>query len=538
MLESEKFRKTLEATFKKLVWQEKSMRYQKDPLLWLEERFGEDPNSILWSKNEGYDKHVFDGSKDPLYNAWMDLTNLHFVGLESATGTGKTYIASRIIYWFLDCFVNSLVVVIGPTTAQLKANMWAELSTAFPKFKNNRSQARILANELRVIDVPEQHGWHAIMRSGSGDSKSDEDQATAKLSGFHRQYMLFVIDEMQGVSKEVLETIENTCTGEHNLIIALGNPDSQQDTLHKFCMRKEIKNYIVSGLDHPNVVLDKEVIKGAVTRKSIARRKEKYGEDSPFFQSRVRGICPTYSSSDLFNLATFDKLCTTQVDFDQSANAVGIDPANSEDGDDACVVFGMRNYCVSINVFKCPDCNLIADNVIKSDIEILSKYGEKYLYNLPKIHDFRIKGSNIGIDSVGVGIGTVNAFNNHQIKAVSLSGGMDATRIPKDDKGKPLYEFGNLRTQMIWQLAYDINNELICFSSVNDLEALDNIRKAMRYVKLIVTGNKTFATPKEDIIRYIAKSPNEFDAVVYWNWIRNNKEKAQSNPEIYSLEQL
>lgn len=538
MLEQDKYRKTLEATYRKLIWQEKAQRYQKNPLLWLEERFGEDPKSIKWSNYEGYENHSFDGSIDPLYHAWMDLTELNFVGLESATGTGKTYTASRIIYWFLDVFVNSLVVVIGPTTAQLKANMWAELSTAFPKFKNNRSNARILANELRVMDIPERHSWHAIMRSGSGDSKSDEDQATAKLSGFHREYMLFVIDEMQGVSKEVLETIENTCTGENNLIIALGNPDSQQDTLHKFCMRKEIKNYIVSGLDHPNVVLNKEVIKGAVTRKSIARREEKYGADSPFFLSRVRGICPAYNMSDLFNLATFDKMCTTETAFDDSANAVGIDPANSEDGDEACVVFGMRNFCISITAFKCPDCNLIADNVIKSDQDVVSSFGQKFLYHLPKIQDFKIKGSNIGIDSVGVGIGTLNSFNNHKIKAVGLSGGMDATRIPKDDKGKPLYQFGNLRAQMIWQLAYDINNELITLANVNNLEALDNIRKAMRYVKLIVTGNKTFATPKEDIIRYIGKSPNELDALVYWNWIRNNKNSELIGSQMYSAENL
>lgn len=541
MLEHIKYRKHLEAMYNKLSWEQKAVRYQKNPMLWLEERFGEDPSSIQWSQNPAYDKHKFDGSVDPLYNAWMDLTGQHFVGLESATGTGKTYIGSRIIYWFLDVFYNSLVVVIGPTTAQLKANMWAELRTAYPKFNAKRLDASILSNELRVINRPDKHSWHAIMRSGSGESKGDEEKATAKLSGFHRKHMLFVFDEMQGVSKTVQETVENTCTGGNNLMIAFGNPDSEQDTLHKFCVRHDVKHYIVSGLDHPNVVLDKELIPGAVTRKSIKRRKEKYGEDSPFFLSRVRGICPNHSMTDLFNLVGFDEICKTECTYDQSSNAVGIDPSNSEGGDESALTYGMRNMCMAIVTFNCPDCNLISDNVLLSNQDIIDEHGDVFNYGLPKLNDFDIKEHNVGVDSVGIGIGTLNAFiNKHKFKAVSLNGAFkqDLDRVPKDNKKKPLYVFGNLRAQMIWQFAHDVNNGLISFANVSNLIALQRIRLAMRYTKLVVVNGKTFATPKEDIIRYIGFSPNEFDSAVYWNWIRNNKKVQYTGSAMFSTERV
>jgi len=541
MLESVRYRKHLELVHSRLKWELEAQSYRKDPMLWVDKRLGENPMSIRWSTYEGYEGHRFDGSVDPLYNAWMDLTENHFVGLESATGTGKTYIGSRMIYWFLDCFVNSLVVIVGPTSAQLKANMWSEIRTAFPKFNKHRTEAALLTQELRVINVPDKQSWQAIMRSGSGGSESEEDQAKASLSGFHRKDMLFVFDEMQGISKDVLETIENTCTGEHNLIVAFGNPDSQQDTLHKFCIRKDVKHYIVSGLDHPNVVLDKEIIAGAVTRKSIKRRKEKYGEDSPFFLSRVRGICPNHSMTDLFNLKMFDECCENECEIDDSANAIGIDPSNSEGGDETALAYGFRNQCMALISFNCPDCNLISDNLIKSDDQVLSEYGERFLYNLPKINDFDVKPHNIGVDSVGVGIGTVNAFlNKHKTNVVSLNGAFkqDKDRVPKDEDKKPLYLFGNLRAQMIWQLAHDVNNQKISLVHVTNLEALESIRNAMRYTKLIVTNGKTYATPKEDIIRYVGNSPNEFDALIYWNWIRNNKNKQKTGTSMFSTERV
>ena len=525
-----------------MQWAKKSKGYQKDPMSWLKERMGENPDTVKWSTYPEYENHKFDGSRDPLYNAWMDLVNGHFVALESATGTGKTYIASRMVYWFLDCFPNSLVVTVGPSTSQLKDNLWAELGNAFGKFEKCRTQSRLLIGELRVIDNPKKKNWHAIMRSGSGDSKSDEEKASAKISGFHRKYMLFIIDEMQGVSKEVLETLENTCTGETNYIVGFGNPDHDQDTLHKFCIRQDVKHYIVSGLDHPNVVVGKEIIAGAVTRKSIERREIKYGKNSPFFLSRVRGICPSYSMTDLFNLDMFDHCCNNGVEIDNSSSALGIDPSNSEDGDEACAVYGMANFCMAIFSFQCPDCNLIADNVIYSDSYIESEHGKEYVYNLPKINDFDIKAHNIGVDNIGVGIGTMNRFKNEHKKIVGgLNGSakQDLNRVPKDrpgKKGKPLYTFGNLRAQMIYQLAHDINNGFISFVKVKNFNALDRIRKAMRYTKLIVVNGKTFATPKEDIVRYVGHSPNDFDAVMYWNWIRNVKQRTSTGSVIWDVE--
>lgn len=535
----DKNRAILEATLRRLRKELESKKYQINPMLWLEEAFKEDPLTIRWSSNKGYENHKFDGSVDPLYSAWMDLANKKWAGLESATGVGKTYFASRVIYWFLDCFFNSLVVIIGPTSSQLRDNIWSELRTAHPKFKKLRPQSIIIENDLRVIDSNESKAWHAIMRSGAGDGGADK--ASAKLSGFHRPHMLFIFDEMQGVSQSAIETIENTCTATNNLILGLGNPDAKEDSLHKFCVRENINHYIVSALDHPNVVLGNENIPGAVSRLSIERRRKKYGEDSPFFLSRVRGICPDFSMEDLFDLDKFDLCCTQEVEFDNSAPAMGIDPANSTNGDDACNVYGLNNYCVSINTYKSIDASMIPDNIIMENKDIINKYGHDRFYDLPKISMFGIQSQNIGVDNIGVGVSTVNRFlNPYKMTVVGISsqGGQDKSRIPLDAEGKYLFSFGNLRAQMIWQLAYDVNNLKVSFAKVDNKAALLAIRKTMKYVKMILVNNRNYMTPKEDIVRYIGKSPNEFDAVVYWNWVRYNKQKEARGTEIFAVDIL
>lgn len=66
--------------------------WQKKPLVWLRDRFGEDPLSFKWTARGGeYENHTWDGDEDPLAKAWKDLADGNWVGVEAATGTSKTY---------------------------------------------------------------------------------------------------------------------------------------------------------------------------------------------------------------------------------------------------------------------------------------------------------------------------------------------------------------------------------------------------------------------------------------------------------------
>lgn len=124
-------------------------------------------------------------------------------------------------------------------------------------------------------------------------------------------------------------------------------PDNEFDTLHQFAMQLDCKNFRVSALDYPNIVLQDEIYAGAVTQSSIDSRALNYGEGSPLYNAMVRGISPAQSADALIRSEWIDQILNKEFkDTDPLTdcyNAVGVDVANSIDGDKACLSWGKRN---------------------------------------------------------------------------------------------------------------------------------------------------------------------------------------------------
>ena len=52
-------------------------RCKVDPLFWLEHRFKESPKAFKWSLHEGYENHIWDGTKDPIFHTWQGVANVY-----------------------------------------------------------------------------------------------------------------------------------------------------------------------------------------------------------------------------------------------------------------------------------------------------------------------------------------------------------------------------------------------------------------------------------------------------------------------------
>lgn len=507
----------------------KQMAWRKDPMLWLEERFGEDRRSFQWSGiSELYKDHDWDGDKDPLYQAWMDLATKeapnNWVALKAATGTGKTFFLARLICWFLDCYENSLVVTTAPAETQLKINLWGEISRVQDKFKKIRPYTRITSLSLKPEgDNPSEFVPHRNSYLATGlvsGVKSGEESAT-KMQGFHRDNMLIICEEAAGMHPAVMTAIQNTCTASNNLIIAVGNPDSENDELHQFSILGNVNSYRVSALDYPNVVMNTEIFSGAVSNASIQRRKEKYSEDSPLYQSRVRGMTPSGSADTLIRRDWIRRICVERVPeekLDDSYHAIGVDVANSENGDKASLAYGKRNVLTEVYEFQCPNASHLAYNLFMSEVE-LSANGYN-AYNVPTMQDNEVLSQCIGVDAVGLGVSTINTLENNNIICTGLQGGDWAEIIPIDNEGKPLYAFRSLRDQMYWELREDIRMENI-FITIQDPNMLDQIVGELSTPKFILSDSKIAVEGKNMIKKRMGgKSPNVADAVAYWNWVR------------------
>lgn len=520
---------------KELVRRKKYEIYRKYPELWLRDVLGEDLNQFKWSKNPKYVDHKWDGHIDPLHRAWRSLCNKKWVSLQSATATGKTYFLARVALWFADCFENSLVVTSAPTGKQLERNLWGELSYLYDKFKETRPYLRTTKLRIQVEGenpYSKYRTTHEIYGMTAGVSAAED--SAVKAQGIHRKDLLIILEEATGINDKIATAFKNTAMNSsdsedegRNLILAVGNPDHPLDLLNTLAKLSVVDHYTVSAYDHPNVVTKKNIIPGAVTLDAIQRRREEYGVNSSLYLSRVRGKTPVEGENTLIRMEWLNKADKYHPDYDDesliqddSYNSIGIDVANSENGDMASVVATEANVFTYVKEFQCPNASVLAQNLIYDNDELF-KLGISN-YNLPTVKECNVIDQCIAIDAVGVGVATVNKFLEHNYDVLAIMGGAKPIEeaIPKDNKGNLLYSFQNLRSQMYWQLREDFRQGLIFFD-IADRLLMDKIKGELTLIKFILSDRHIKIEGKEHIKKRLGKSPNIADALVYANWARN-----------------
>lgn len=474
-------------------------RYQRDPIAWMHDRLHIPVEHIRWSQLPAYRRHTWDGDPDPLAKALEGLAAWKDVGVESGTATGKTIIlGAAATLWFLDCFPEALVVTGAPKEKQLELHLWKEIGRFWPRFQAYRPAARLLHLELRMVpraDLSGFAGWQAVgFPVGVGAS---EESAT-KAQGFHAEHMLIITEETPGIHNATMTAFEQTSQAPHNLRLALGNPDHAQDELHRFCVSPGIVAVRISALDHPNVVLDDpNYIPGAVSRQKIDQRRAKYGDDSPLFQSRVRGICPTDATDSLIKfswcVAARDRLDLADLEL-LGPEALGVDVANSEEGDKGALARGRGARLLSVRSFACPDANAFARDRIAVEIG-------------PDLD-----AGSVGVDGVGVGAGSVNELKRLGHMVQCLLGGAGAVAIPEQEE-----QFLNLRSQMWWQMRLDLQHGRIGLPDDEELFADLTLPKwGLQKGKIVVQS-------KDELKKKLGRSPDKGDAAVYWNWVRQRR---------------
>lgn len=473
--------------------------YQTHPLDYFKQRLSINPDTINWNGIAGYENHKWDGTINPLMEILDSLVNNNWVGIESATGTGKTFLGALIVFWFLDCFENSLVVTTAPKQEQLSLHIWKEIGkhfTLFDKGDLTQLKLKISGNKDERIAI----GFVAGI-------KADEESST-KAQGFHAENMLIILEETPGIPLPLINALQNTCTAPHNLIVAFGNPDNCLDNLHQFCLQKQVKHIRISAYDHPNVVLDNpSFIPGACSLEGIRRIENRFGKEHPLTLSRTRGISPGQSPHSLIKLEwiknavqTLNDKCDSTGKFNEhkiaGVYALGVDAANSESGDKAAIALGIDKYLFEISEFQCNDSN---------------RLGKVDVYSL--ISEKGIRPENVGVDGIGVGAGTVNALKELGQNIINIKGSESPVQFNSAE------EFNNLRSQIWWQMREDLRLGEI--GIINDPSLIADLiapQWSTRNGNIIVES-------KDEIKKRLGRSPNKGDAAVYWNWIRKNRKQ-------------
>jgi len=500
--------------------------YQDRPLEWITRYLEVPENTIRWTLAEEYGEHSWDGDRDPLIKILDALVDWKDVGVESATGTGKTFLAMCITYWFLACFRDSLVVTGAPKESQLLNMMWMEIGKKFPIFQRHFPDAELLPGSGKLRMKPAIEGketWAAIaFVAGVG---ADEDTAT-RARGFHREHMLIITEETPGIHKSIMSSFSETRTDDHNLHLALGNPENRFDALHRFCFDMDespqpgVVHVRISALDHPNIVTGKRIVPGAIGRVRLERRTKQLRQGSRKYNINVRGICPA-QAEDAFISWDWCVMAAKRYDDKELRDgplALGADVADSPEGDDAAIARWQGACLTEVESFEVEDAAEVGERVV----------GEIQSEENP------INPHHVGIDAVGVGASAVNQAKRMGVRVRAIQSG--AAPVPlvdyearysetaEDEEGhvRPggprvvrAEKFLNIRSQVWWLMAEDLRLGKIALPWDEGLfQDLCTPTYKTRSGKIVVE-------PKEDIIARLGHSPNKGDAACYGNFVRS-----------------
>ena len=486
-------------------------QYQTNPCGFLIDVLGVSRESLYWSENPEYATHTWDGTLNPLVVALECMARSEWVALSSGTSTGKTFVMAAALLWKAACFADSVTVTVAVTEKQMEKGVWREVGRMFPAFQRRFPRAELTSLRLRM-DTARGDAWGAWAVTAQVGAS---DQSAVGMQGLHAEQLLILADEMAGTHPAVLTALVNTATDPHNVIAGFGNPDSQLDPLAVFSRQPNVRAVRVSALDHPNVVTKRTIVPGAVSVQSVATRATAYGDTSNMYLSRVRGIAPAQSADALVHRAWCDAAVargvvwgTVRADgtryYDRAPVAYGVDPSNSDAGDEAAVARFQGPLCTLIVARPCPDANVLGASVWRL------------------AQEERVRPEHVGVDSIGVGAGTVNESRrlyNGTAAFRSLNGGAAPIRsVAKGAEGDgwvpDVNRFLNLRAQMYWQTREDLRLGLIGIP--DDVQLIDELCMPEYWV----ANGKIVVEPKPDVRARLGRSPNKADAFVYANWVR------------------
>lgn len=494
--------------------------YRTDPVGWAEAVLGVPQWSLRWSLADGYGAHETDGTPDPLATALDAIAKGEWTATSSGTGTGKTFGCAVLILWWLACWRDAVAVTVATKEDQQAKGVWREIGRHWPRFQEAFPDAELTTLRIRM------EPWRGDAWGAWGVTaapKAGEESSTA-VQGLHAEHLLILVDEMPGVPAPVVTALVNTATGDHNIIAGWGNPDHQADPLATFARLQRVREIRISALDHPNVVTGRELIPGAASRRSVAMRREEYGEQGALYQSRVRGIAPEQSEHALIRLSWCQAAQQRGADpvegkaLRVGPKAMGVDVAQSENGDQAAVAAGVGAMLLTIRAFACPNATTLGRQV------------------WAQMKDEGVRPEHVGVDPIGVGAATVNALD----EACELAGLPRTQRCSGGAKPLPALSraadgatmdwltdanrFRNLRAQMWWQLREDLRNGLIGLPA--DLELF----RELTIVQFKDEGAVVTIESKDEIRKRLGRSPDKADAVVYWNWVRPRTRVAEQTP--------
>lgn len=284
------------------------VEHADDPAAWVDEHL----NEHLWSKQRETALSVVENRR---------------TAVRSGHGTGKSFLASRLVCWWLGTHPqgDAFVVTTAPTGAQVRAILWREIGKAHRKghLEGRVNQTEwLFGNEL------------------VGFGRKPADYTDEAFQGIHARFVLIILDEACGVPQNLWIAANALATNDECRILAIGNPDDPTSYFAKVCAPSSGWNVIgISAYDSPNFTdewVPADLRPMLVSQVYLDEMESDVGKDTPIWMSKVLGQFPV-DAVDGVVLPSQLSACRIlePVPFGQPDGPVelGVDVGGSETGD-------------------------------------------------------------------------------------------------------------------------------------------------------------------------------------------------------------
>lgn len=273
------------------------------------------------------------------------------VSVRSGHKVSKSNTAAGSALWFYSSFEDARVVLTSTTSRQVDQILWRELR-------------KMVANSGRCVDckkldpLPPKPCPHSrvipelpyeLARSGmkAPDFReivgftARESEAVAGISG---KNLLYLPDEASGIPDGVFEAIEGNRAGGARLAMFSNPTKTSGEHFESFHGKAKLyKTITISSEDSPNVVEGREVIPGLATREWIEEKKIEWGEESPLYKIRVKGVHVLTESGRIISVhAITEAEVRWEETLAEGRLFLGLDPAGPGLAGDETTMFPRR----------------------------------------------------------------------------------------------------------------------------------------------------------------------------------------------------
>jgi hypothetical protein len=205
------------------------------------------------------------------------------VAVKSGHSCGKDFLGPRLGLWYWITHFPAIVITTGPTDRQVQQIVWGELRTAIRKSKFPIG-GNLMPAASRLSDPEEPK--HYMLGFTANDPSA--------FQGYHEKNVLVIVTEAQGINPLMWPGIESLMTAPNAKLLLLGNAIYEPGSEFYEVFTRKADHYACITLDSEK--------SSHCSAERIQEWKEIYGEDSPYYLARVKGIFPTDASDGLIPL--------------------------------------------------------------------------------------------------------------------------------------------------------------------------------------------------------------------------------------------